>query len=870
MRVFKPTTILVVLLIFVLSAVPVNYPVQGISKSENAAGNSISGKVTDQNGDPLPGVSIMAVPDTNVNATAPRPVLLVTGWGGSEGKQYSSEDENLRYIGQDLQSHGYIEGYNLFYASGTTPKKSISENAVVIRDEICKAQAIYRQKYQGRIPIFNIIGHSYGGLRARGYLESNLYGADCPESTGGTYPVKVDNLITLGTPHAGEWGDLPLASVLGIMGGIDFKNNYKAIGELAPPVREWENKRVSQPFGVDYYLLGGDARSQATNFSSVFRFMYDKWFPTTKESGSDMAVHQSGAHGLIMFPDKYPNLFLINTTDIHGRCDDSNPISVGGLGCMALGINNLKSYMDPSTTFETQVWPILQASNAGLPYIPPPPWQQQLLQLNPSSTDQVNTQKEQLVTVGGMPVVEIRSGELTESNSASGTFTVSASGTSQVHLSWTEESIVLTLTDPDGHTVTSSDSGVTILTTTMGVGWLTIFHFDNITPGIWSYQVKGENLSQTIPYRMFLVPSTNISVAASLPEWKENAAAVPLTTTVLANGTTTLTGLAVNARVIRPDSSEETITLLDDGNHGDGAANDGTYGVSYTNTSIGGSYAVLFTANGTYNSENFIRNASGVFFIAPASASLGTNYSDQGIDTNQDGLFDWLEISIPVTVVTTGKFSISAELFTGTTFIGLANMTADWSPGARTANLRFRGEDIHATKENGAYTLRNVMLLDETQTTNLIQTADPQYLTASYQYNQFYTPKQVYIPMVVRNQTTLSLQRPAADQTILQTASYSTLTDVNGNYTLSGLPAGNYTLKAVLKGSLFTPSSRPVTLPPDKSNQDFQVVASTGEMVFVPAGPFQMGCDPVHNGGILVQFNRAALAHRDSGCLPHR
>ena len=61
MRVFKSTTILVVLLTFILSAVPVNYPVQGISKSENAADNSIAGKVTDGSGNGMEGVTITAV-----------------------------------------------------------------------------------------------------------------------------------------------------------------------------------------------------------------------------------------------------------------------------------------------------------------------------------------------------------------------------------------------------------------------------------------------------------------------------------------------------------------------------------------------------------------------------------------------------------------------------------------------------------------------------------------------------------------------------------------------------------------------------------------------------------------------------------------
>jgi formylglycine-generating enzyme required for sulfatase activity len=79
----------------------------------------------------------------------------------------------------------------------------------------------------------------------------------------------------------------------------------------------------------------------------------------------------------------------------------------------------------------------------------------------------------------------------------------------------------------------------------------------------------------------------------------------------------------------------------------------------------------------------------------------------------------------------------------------------------------------------------------------------------------------------------------------LPSSSYTTQSDVNGDYSFTGLPADEYTLVASQSGYSFTPLNRTISLPPNATNLNY----IRHEMVLIPEGNFQMGCDPAHNGG---------------------
>ncbi|MBI4927014.1 MAG: SUMF1/EgtB/PvdO family nonheme iron enzyme, partial [Anaerolineae bacterium] len=86
---------------------------------------------------------------------------------------------------------------------------------------------------------------------------------------------------------------------------------------------------------------------------------------------------------------------------------------------------------------------------------------------------------------------------------------------------------------------------------------------------------------------------------------------------------------------------------------------------------------------------------------------------------------------------------------------------------------------------------------------------------------------------------------PVQNQTV---ATFTGSTDVNGYYVLTGLSSGSYTLSASKKGYVLYPDNFSITLPPSASGINFsEPVIDPDEMVTIPSGIFQMGCDPAHN-----------------------
>jgi hypothetical protein len=108
----------------------------------------------------------------------------------------------------------------------------------------------------------------------------------------------------------------------------------------------------------------------------------------------------------------------------------------------------------------------------------------------------------------------------------------------------------------------------------------------------------------------------------------------------------------------------------------------------------------------------------------------------------------------------------------------------------------------------------------------------------------------VYLPLILRNYIplhTISGQATDADTnpipgvTISSDIGHAVTTDSNGNYVLSELPAGTYTITPSKSSYTFVPVSRAVSVPPDTSGQNFVAPISCDDEI--ANGGFEHGSD---------------------------
>ena len=124
-------------------------------------------------------------------------------------------------------------------------------------------------------------------------------------------------------------------------------------------------------------------------------------------------------------------------------------------------------------------------------------------------------------------------------------------------------------------------------------------------------------------------------------------------------------------------------------------------------------------------------------FEKPGAEIIGI-LSDYGIDTNGNGLFDYLTVEVEVNYTISDVYSLSGVLYGGNIIVD-HNITYYLEEGLQIVKLTFAGERIYQGKMNGPYNL-TLEFSDNNSFYNSKKTG----VTSYYEYNQFEIPLSEY------------------------------------------------------------------------------------------------------------------------------
>lgn len=174
-----------------------------------------------------------------------------------------------------------------------------------------------------------------------------------------------------------------------------------------------------------------------------------------------------------------------------------------------------------------------------------------------------------------------------------------------------------TLTSPGGTLITPTlAANDPLITYTNVLTTLTGYIVTNPEPGSWTAHVSiSGTASSAVSYAMLALFDSDLTLSLLLDETLYVVdGQVPIRARLL-NASIPVTGSTVIARIEDPTGSTQTISLYDDGSHGDVQAYDGIYSNLYTSTHTAGAYQLTVTASGTINGEQFTREAAMTIWV---------------------------------------------------------------------------------------------------------------------------------------------------------------------------------------------------------------------------------------------------------------
>ncbi|MFH0859577.1 MAG: hypothetical protein V1921_00080 [Candidatus Altiarchaeota archaeon] len=151
------------------------------------------------------------------------------------------------------------------------------------------------------------------------------------------------------------------------------------------------------------------------------------------------------------------------------------------------------------------------------------------------------------------------------------------------------------------------------------------------------------------------------------------------------------------------------------------------------------SWTLLDVRDNSYNTSAYNYSQ---FEQEAGSFTASSGWGDRGVDTNSDGEYDYLEITVGVNITNAGIYRIEGIITEAGTGLGVyAINRTNLTTGVNNVSLYFDGLEIASKSLNGPYLLWVVRLVDVSKATWLTLDKEANYyLTSAYNSTQFSTP----------------------------------------------------------------------------------------------------------------------------------
>jgi hypothetical protein len=142
-------------------------------------------------------------------------------------------------------------------------------------------------------------------------------------------------------------------------------------------------------------------------------------------------------------------------------------------------------------------------------------------------------------------------------------------------------------------------------------------------------------------------------------------------------------------------------------------------------------------ATGETSSSSGLRDGANIGRPAPGTADFTGTFQDAAVDEDSDQLYDHVAFSADVTVHSAGTYQLSADLIGPWKLATVSSSPLELDPGDHSIVIRIPGGIFSDVGYDGIYQLKNISLLDMTDTPMMTAFTSTPHETGSYTASEF-------------------------------------------------------------------------------------------------------------------------------------